>query len=89
MLLFNPAKEYGMYPQKGTVQTGSDADITIVDMDQKWKIDKQKLHSKSKVTAYDEKEITGKPVATIVNGVTVMENGEIVEELQGKPVLVK
>ncbi len=78
-----------MYPQKGTVQTGSDADITIVDMDQKWKIDKQKLHSKSKVTAYDGKEITGKPVATIVNGVTVMENGEIVEELQGKPALVK
>ena len=89
LLSANPAKEYGMYPQKGTVQTGSDADITIVDMDQKWKIDKQKLHSKSKVTAYDGKEITGKPVATIINGVTVMENGEIVEELQGKPVLVK
>lgn len=89
LLSANPAKEYGMYPQKGTVQTGSDADITIVDMDQKWKIDKQKLHSKSKVTAYNGKEITGKPVATIVSGVTVMENGEIVEELQGKPVLVK
>lgn len=89
LLSANPAKEYGMYPQKGTVQTGSDADITIVDMNQKWKIDKQKLHSKSKVTAYDGKEVTGKPVATIVNGVTVMENGEIIEELQGKPVLVK
>lgn len=89
LLSANPAKEYGLYPQKGTVQTGSDADITIVDMNQQWKIDKQKLHSKSKVTAYDGKEITGKPVATIVNGVTVMENGEIVEELQGKPVLVK
>ena len=89
LLSANPAKEYGMYPQKGTVQTGSDADITIVDINKKWKIDKQKLHSKSKVIAYDGKEITGKPVATIVNGVTVMENGEIVEELQGKPVLVK
>lgn len=89
LLSANPAKEYGMYPRKGTVQTGSDADITIVDMNQKWKIDKQKLHSKSKVTAYDGKEVTGKPVATIVNGVTVMENGEIIEELQGKPVLVK
>lgn len=89
LLSANPAKEYGMYPQKGTIQVGSDADITIVDMKQKWKIDKQKLHSKSKVTAYDGKAITGRPVATIVNGVTVMENGEIVEELQGKPLLIK
>lgn len=89
LLSENPAKEYGLYPKKGTIQVGSDADITIVDMAVDYQLDKNTLHSKSKVTAYDGMSLKGKPTATIVNGVTVMKDGNIIEELKGKPVLVK
>ena len=89
VLSTNPAKEFDIYPQKGTLQVGSDADVTIVDMNIEWEIKKENLHSKSKVTAYDGVKIKGKPTDTIVNGITVMRDGEIEKEIQGKPVLNK
>lgn len=89
LLSKNPAKEFNIYPQKGALQIGSDADITIVDMDLEWEIQKDELHSKSEVTAYDGMKMKGKPVYTIVNGVTVMQDGKVVNELQGRPVLNK
>lgn len=89
LLSTNPAKEFDIYPQKGTLQVGSDADVTIVDMNIEWEIKKENLHSKSKVTAYDGVKIKGKPTDTIVNGITVMRDGEIEKEIQGKPVLNK
>lgn len=76
LLAENPAKQFGVYPKKGTLQVGADADITIIDMDKKAEIKKENLHSKSKVTAYDGFSITGMPVITIVNGTVVMKNGE-------------
>jgi allantoinase len=80
----NPAKQFGVYPQKGSLQVGTDADITIVDLNKKHKINKEELHSKSKVTAFDGLEITGFPVSTIVRGKTVMKHGEIMGEPTGR-----
>ncbi|MTD30703.1 allantoinase AllB [Planomicrobium sp. YIM 101495] len=77
LLSENPAKQFGVYPQKGSLQPGSDADFTIVDMDKQMTIKRENLHSKSKVTAYDGFQIKGVPVATIVRGTTVMKDGEI------------
>ncbi|WP_028977487.1 allantoinase AllB [Sporolactobacillus terrae] len=74
----NPAKRFGIYPQKGSLEVGTDADITIVDLNKETTIKATNLHSKSKVTAYDGWHIKGVPVQTIVRGVTVMKNGEIV-----------
>ena len=74
----NPAKLFGIYPQKGSLQVGTDADLTIVDLNRKHVIKTENLHSKSKVTAYDGFEVTGMPVATIVRGRTVMKDGQIV-----------
>jgi allantoinase len=85
LLSENPAKLFGIYPQKGSLQIGTDADITIVDFNKKHAIKKEKLHSKSRVTAYDGFEICGKPVTTIVRGKTVMENGKIVSNPCGQP----
>jgi allantoinase len=64
----NPAKKFGIYPQKGSIQIGTDADITIVDMNKKHEIHKEDLHSKSKVTAFDGFALTGIPVATMIVG---------------------
>ncbi|GGP16430.1 allantoinase AllB [Oceanobacillus neutriphilus] len=84
LLSTNPAKQFDLYPRKGSLQVGSDADITIVDLKQPFEIKREQLHSKSKVTAFDGFKGIGKPMATIVRGKTVMKNGEIVNEHQGQ-----
>ncbi|MCO7127134.1 allantoinase AllB [Sporolactobacillus shoreicorticis] len=76
----NPAKRFGIYPQKGSLEVGTDADITIVDMNKEATIKAADLHSKSKVTAYDGWHVKGVPVETIVRGETIMKNGEIVHK---------
>lgn len=84
LLSENPAKLYGIYPQKGSLQIGTDADITLVDMNKKFVIKGENLHSISKSTAFDGYEIQGAPVGTIVRGKTVMKNGEIISTPIGK-----
>lgn len=83
VLAENPAKHYRVFPEKGHIQVGADADITIVDMDREWTIKEADLQSKSKVTAFDGLRVKGKPVQTIVGGNVVMNNGEIVDDLFG------
>jgi allantoinase len=73
-----PAKIWNMYPQKGSLNIGSDADLTIVDMKKEGEIKAEKLHSKSKVTPFDGFKVKGMPVCTIVRGQFVMKDGEIV-----------
>ncbi|MGI6686065.1 MAG: allantoinase AllB [Bacillota bacterium] len=80
----NPAKLFGLYPEKGSLEVGTDADITIVDLNVKSTIKKENLHSKSKVTPFDGFAITGAPVQTIVRGRTIAKNGEIVSGPAGK-----
>lgn len=84
LLSEGPAKLFGIYPKKGSLQVGTDADITIVNMNTKFTIKKEKLHSKSKVTAFDGFNIQGIPVQTIVRGKTVMKDGQIVGKPEGR-----
>jgi allantoinase len=84
LLSTEPAKLFGIYPQKGSIEVGADADLTIIDMDYEKTIQKHDLHSKSKVTAYDGFAIKGLPIITIVNGMTVMKNGSIVSNNAGQ-----
>jgi len=74
---FMPAKIWGIYPQKGSLEPGSDADITIVNLNKKKVIRASELHSKSKTSPYDGMEVQGEPVATIVRGVFVMRDGKL------------
>lgn len=69
----NTAKLYGLYPRKGSVLVGTDADFTIVDMDLEKTIHMEDMYSISKVTAFDGFQVKGFPVQTIVRGRTVME----------------
>jgi len=57
-----------------------------VDMNKEMIIKRENLHSKSKVTAFDQFPIKGVPVNTIVRGITVMEAGEITSEPIGQMV---
>lgn len=77
VLMENPAKISGLYPQKGTLDPGSDADIIIFDPLAKWTVKGKNLHSKAGWTPYEGIEITGKVHMTIVRGKVVYEEGEI------------
>lgn len=84
----NPARAWGLYPRKGALTPGADADITVVDMAREGEIRGAALHSKSKITPFEGTKVTGLPVCTIVRGRVVMRDGELVGEPGwGKPVV--
>jgi len=75
----NPARIFGLYPKKGTIAVGSDADFVIFDPDKKDIISKDKMFTKCRDSAlvYDGWEVYGKPEKTIVRGKVVFSDGEI------------
>ncbi len=79
----NPAKVWGLWPRKGSLQIGADADLTIVDLNQQWTIDENQLHSKNKISPWHSWSGTGKPVATIVRGQLVMQDGQLAADRPG------
>jgi dihydroorotase len=64
----NPAKIWGLYPRKGVLQVGADADIAIVDLKRNWTIKDAELHSTSKISPWDGRKVQGLPIHTIVRG---------------------
>jgi len=82
-----PAKVWGIYPKKGALLPGADADFTIIDMKMKKIIREKELHSKNKTSPYDGMEVQGLPIATIVRGTFVMRDGELIGE-KGRGLLV-
>ncbi len=74
----NTAKAFGLYPKKGTIAVGSDADLVIVDMNKKVKVGPEILRGEADFTLYDGKTFTGWPTMTILRGNVTMEEGQIV-----------
>ncbi len=74
----NPAKIFGLYPRKGTIQAGSDADVVIWDPNLKRTIRDADELSAAHWTLYNGWEVTGWPKTTIRRGEIVYENGKIV-----------
>jgi dihydropyrimidinase len=79
----NTARIFGMYPRKGTIQVGSDADLVIVDLDEQKTVTPELLQSYSDYTIYDGWKLTGWPVMTIVRGRVIMEDGHVDQGAQG------
>ncbi|MBI2989397.1 MAG: dihydroorotase family protein [Deltaproteobacteria bacterium] len=78
---YNPARIFGVYPRKGTIQIGSDADLTIVDMKREETITNETTYTRVGWTPYHGRKVKGAPVYTIVRGKVVMQDGRVV----GKP----
>ena len=76
-----PAQLFGLYPRKGAIAVGADADFAIVDPEQRWTFGASDLQTRSGVSAYLGREFIGKVVRTIVRGRTVFADGEV----SGKP----
>ena len=79
----NHAKIYGIYPKKGTIAVGSDADIAIWDPDVEVTISQKLLHHGSDYTPYEGIVVTGWPVSTMVRGRFVVRDGKLVGAKSG------
>ncbi|MBV9825156.1 MAG: allantoinase AllB [Alphaproteobacteria bacterium] len=83
----NPAKAWGLFPRKGVIQPGADADIAIVDLAAEGTIDQRALHSRSKITPWHGRPTRGRPRDTIVRGRVVVRDGVLIGEPGwGRPV---
>jgi allantoinase len=80
----NPAKVWGLYPRKGTLQVGADADLVLVDMQAEAVIEGERLHNKNTLTPYEGWRVQGLPRYTILRGELIMAEGELLEPPRGE-----
>ena len=76
----NQAKRYGLYPQKGTISKGSDADITILDPEEVWNIKTDQLKYMIKWGTYEDKEVKGRISYTIAGGKIAYKTDQVCAE---------
>lgn len=79
----NPAKVWGLYPRKGVIQAGADADIAVVDLGRRWTLDDARLQSRSKISPWHGREVCGLPVHTIVRGRFAMKDRTLMQATKG------
>jgi dihydroorotase len=73
-----PARRHGLYPQKGAIAVGSDADLVLVDLERRAPVRAADMENKVKLTPFDGMECRGWPVLTLVRGAVVMREGAVV-----------
>lgn len=70
----SPAKHYGLYPKKGALAIGSDADFTVIDINREWEIKQEEMVTMAKYSPLHGMKLRGKPVMTIVRGEVVYDD---------------
>ena len=73
----NPARIFGLYPRKGTLRPGADADLVQVDPTAEWSLKPSDLFSKAKLSPFCGLKFKGRPIMTMVRGQIVYEHREI------------
>ena len=74
----NPARIFGMYPNKGSLEVGADADVVIIDPEKQVELDAGCLHSAVDYTPYQGLKVSGFPTMTLSRGEVIVQNGEAV-----------
>ncbi len=77
---YNPARVFGLYPQKGTISPGSDADLVIVDLNKEVTWKQAMSPSNADWSIYEDWHFKGWPALTMVRGKTIMQDGRIVAD---------
>jgi dihydropyrimidinase len=80
LLSTNPARLFGLYPKKGTIAVGSDADIVVFDPALKRTLSAARHHSRVDYSLYESREVTGAPRTVIARGRVLVDEGEFVGE---------
>jgi dihydropyrimidinase len=80
LLATSPAKLFGLYPRKGTIAVGSDADIVVFDPEKRVTISSATDHSKSDYNLYEGTEVTGSPEVVLLRGQVLVEGDELVAQ---------
>jgi dihydroorotase (multifunctional complex type) len=83
---YAPARAWDLYPRKGALQVGSDADLVVVDLEKEDTIAAERLHGKNNLNPFDGRRTRGAAVATLVRGHVVMQDGELLGPPLGKMV---
>jgi dihydroorotase len=82
-----PAKTWGLWPHKGQVAVGADADLTLVDLERAGEIHAADLHGMNNISPFEGRATVGAVVTTLVRGRIVVRNGQLVGERGwGQPV---
>ena len=76
----NPAKLFGLYPRKGTIAPGADADLVLWDAGKRVTITNELMQHTIDYTPYEGMEVTGWPVATVKGGRVAMRDGKVQAE---------
>jgi dihydropyrimidinase len=80
LLSTNPAKLFGLYPRKGTIAVGSDADIVVFDPEKRVTISAATHHSKSDYNLFEGTEVAGSPEVVLLRGNVLVESDELVSQ---------
>ncbi|WP_024799820.1 dihydropyrimidinase [Nocardia sp. BMG51109] len=76
----NPARTNGLYPRKGSLMPGADADVAIWDPQARWTAGVGQLHQATDYTPYEGMALTGRPTTVLVGGHVVVDRGELVDD---------
>jgi dihydroorotase len=80
---YNPARIWGLFPRKGTIGVGADADLALVDLAREHTLDDAALQSCSKISPWNGRKIKGLPLHTLVRGRFIMKDRKLVDDVRG------
>src|SRR3954453_6188011 len=80
LLSTNPAKLFGLYPRKGTIAVGSDADLVVFDPEKELTISAATHHSKSDYNLYEGTEVTASPALVLLRGNVLIDGDELIAQ---------
>ena len=79
-LCTRPAKRFGLYPKKGAIRIGADADLVILDPETEWEISRANVHTAAGYSPFEGWRIRGRPVRSFLRGMPLLKDGKLLQQ---------